>query len=798
MITMMNWLLNWAGADSQPGDRLAALRVLFATEVHAGWWLLGAILLVLASWYTYQLYGDGLTPRRKRILLSLRGVVLLLLLLLLARPVLELGIAGRVRQTVVVLVDDSASMAIADLRVDPVDISRAESLFTAGKNSAGPTTMPSRSALALAALAGQRVKLLEALQREYRVVLYTFGAQNQEISLPDSVTKDLAWQAQIKADLPATAIGEALRDALVRQRGQSLAGVVLITDGGNNAGLPMDQAATLAQADHIPLFIYGTGITNPKDLAVVGLLMRDSVFVRDDVPVVARVQGRGLKGEKSRLLLRQGKEVVASEDVTWTGDDEVLVPLKYIPKQPGEYEITAEFETRSDEVMTTNNAYTQKLKVVDDRIRVLQVEQTPRWEYKHIQNMLMRDRRVEYHSFLAEVDPGLTQGEKTPYLAKYPKELKDLVGQYDVIIWGDVDPKKLPDTALPDLQKFVSIHGGSLLVIPGRMYTPNAYAKTALASLLPVEFQVSRGEDLRPAVFNQPIKLELTPLGRTHNMLNLSDKPEDNLRLWNDLPPVYWAAPVVRAKPGAEVLVVDGNPARVTRFGKQPVLVLQQYGIGSVLWVGTDNTWRWRRNEGEKIHIQFWSQMIERLAVSSILGQAKMTQLSTDQPRYEPGVQMQVYARFFDSQMRPFTQEQVTAQITPLNSKDAPRELILRALPGQEGMYRASLSAPAVGRHKITVAHDPKTFYTFEVETAQRELLQAAMNETGLQHLVDTTGGHFYREEQLDQLPRDVLRTVVPVLTKISVEFWSSPLLFVLLVALVSVEWILRKRWYLK
>jgi hypothetical protein len=77
-------------------------------------------------------------------------------------------------------------------------------------------------------------------------------------------------------------------------------------------------------------------------------------------------------------------------------------------------------------------------------------------------------------------------------------------------------------------------------------------------------------------------------------MMQLSDKTEDNIARWAGLPPIYWTSRVTRSKPAAEVLLVDADPTRATRSGKMPIIATQQYGMGHVMFVGTDNTWRWR------------------------------------------------------------------------------------------------------------------------------------------------------------------------------------------------------------
>src|SRR5258708_13492324 len=118
--------------------------------------------------------------------------------------------------------------------------------------------------------------------------------------------------------------------------------------------------------------------------------------------------------------------------------------------------------------------------------------------------------------------------------------------------------------------------------------------------MLPVEFDAPAVESSSmDSMAEKPVRLELTGAGRASPMLRLSDKDEENTALWKQLPPLYWVAKVSRPKPAAEVLLVDPDPARESRFGKMPVIAVQKYGLGQFRYVATDNTCPWRRNVGD-------------------------------------------------------------------------------------------------------------------------------------------------------------------------------------------------------
>ena len=48
--------------------------------------------------------------------------------------------------------------------------------------------------------------------------------------------------------------------------------------------------------------------------------------------------------------------------------------------------------------------------MVDDKIKVLYVEQYPRWEFKYVQAALVRDRRIAAKFLLLEGDDSIARG----------------------------------------------------------------------------------------------------------------------------------------------------------------------------------------------------------------------------------------------------------------------------------------------------------------------------------------------------------------------------------------------------
>jgi len=817
---MTQLFLKLLGARVEDAVNIARASLAFRGGIGAGWIIFLLLLLGGAIYWMYRQTPVPISPRRKYTLAALRIAFIALVLALFLRPVLALTVEGSIRRLLVVLVDTSASMQIRDPRLEAPEQKRAAIARGSLDPQKGMSQSLDRAAareleqvpridLAKAVLKNERLNLLPRFDRDFDLAAFTFGPNVLEISARReqgntnaTETKkvsvaDFTWVDQLQAQSPATAVGDALRDVVTRKRGQPLAGVLLVTDGANNTGAqPLESAAALRQ-EGVPVYVYGVGITSPRDIIVANLFAPDVTFVKDEATVTVRVRAQGLKNETADVVLKLGDQTVATKTITFGGDSEQVVPLKFTPQTQGDFELEASIAPRSDEAVKDNNARSQRLRVVDAKIKVLMVEQSPRWEFRYLQVMLLRDRRIELDCFLVEGDPGIVRGEDSPYIAQFPARKEELF-KYDLVIFGDVDPRHMSGVNLDNLNELVSRFGGALVVVAGKRFTPNAYRRTVLENLLPVEFEGPSIEGAVEPPAEKPIRLELTSAGRASPMLRLSDSEEENAALWKQLPPIYWVARVSRPKPAAEVLLVDPDPARESRFGKMPAMAVQQYGLGQVMYIGTDNTWRWRKNVGDLYYTTIWGQIAQRVSLQRLLGGSKRTQLTTDRQNYTTGDRVSVYARLYSAGFEPIQDQSVKGLVGLKSAQETKTEVTLRAIPEQPGLFRGEFIAAGPGAYQFLVEQDLDTVLEFSVTEPRFEFGDTAMNESMLRELAATTGGAFFREEDLHKLPDTIRLKTERVQSPLEVELWSSPLYFLLLLGVVTAEWVLRKFSYLK
>ncbi|MGF1450328.1 MAG: hypothetical protein ACFB20_13045 [Opitutales bacterium] len=772
-----------------PGDQTARLSdAEWSLQTPIGTWTLIFLCSVLfgAVVYLYRRTERRITPARRLTLMGLRIAVIAYVLALLQQPLLTLYVEDAIRRLLVIGVDNSSSLKIEDKRttqdalrvalaLDAIDPTRGLSQNVTG--STDRFNSVSRLEVVRAVLSNERMDLLPRLEEKFDLAFFSFGERLQEMTTPTFEDDDRPL-TDFAAESPRTYLGTSVREILNRKRGQPVAGLFLLTDGASNGGLPPDSAAAQAAEEAVPLYLYGVGVTTPRDIVVSQLFVPEVATVDDAVVASIRFRGQDLQYFPATVELRLDGRVIASQQVEFTGQEQSL-ELEFVPRQTGDFNLEARIAPIADETSPENNAQKARIRVIDTQINVLLVERAPRWEFRYLEALLARDRRIDLDIFLLEAHPSLADDANSPYITTLPERREDLF-EYDVIILGDVPPETLGEAQLNAIKDWVSQFGGGLVLLAGRQHNPWAYTRGPIAELLPVELGTDRPGQAG-SFFDQPVALNITPAGEQNPMLQLQSGGAANLDYWNTLPPLFWVANVSQAKPTAEVLAVDPSLVRATRFGPMPVVALQGFGLGAALYVGTDNLWRWRAQDGGEPHVRFWSKVVQRMALTRLLTSSELSQVNFQRNDYVAGESLQVFARLFRPGYLPFREPQVpvTVSYTPLpDAADLePRQwqVFLQPVAGQEGRYQQQIVATQPGTYAVSVDHDPEARVETLVTQPLFELGETSMNEALLRRMAETSGGRFFREEDLHRLPDLLNAEAEKVRTPVDVEVWASP-----------------------
>ncbi len=612
----------------------------------AAWNITLAIAAIFIVIYVYR--QDGRSRLARLALGTLRVALIALVILILNNPVLT-RIKILVEPSVVaVLLDDSLSMKVQDAAEGPASQSRL---------SAAIDLLKGNDKELMRKLAKTHTLRCFAFDRGARP-LGTFPGRNDQAAKaadPSAENSLMAALEELKPQGASTQVATSLLGVLDSLQGQRLAGVVILTDGRDTPSPPPPGVTKTLKTYGIRIYPIAIGSEKaPTNIEIQSIAVEDSAFKDDLVLVKAIVRATGygpnhdvhlsLRNRKTGALLRGADGRPVEKTVTLPDAGPQEEELLFKPDQVGPLEISVEAAKQPGEIDYDDNVRSAQLSVLDARIAVLYVEGYPRWEYRYIKNEMIRDKTVDISCLLTSADQGFAQEGDPAHegfpgpLTRFPESIEELM-PYDVILFGDVEPRQFTDHQLQLVSDFVSRHGGGFGMIAGPQTTPAAFRNTPIEAILPVNITRVLPDD-PTAVFDQGFRPVLTKEGSDSSIFRfLPDRDENAKFLKTDLQPLFWYLRGVTPKPGVGIVYAE-HPTDTGPDGrKAPLLVLSHFGAGRSLFSGVDDSWRWRFYTGESVFDTYWVQQLRWLARGKKLGQRRLT-FTADRDTYELGQQV--------------------------------------------------------------------------------------------------------------------------------------------------------------
>ena len=757
--------------------------------------------MVAAVVYAVVLYRRERTlSRAKRTLLGvLRAVALMVVLVLLFEPVLAVSTTVELPRTVLVLLDVSESMNIQDKRRRPADLPAAA--LALGKipysdpNAAVPddartvVSSVSRTDLARALLLRPSDNVFHKVAQDYRVRYFAFGDRLAPAEGKGATGADVL--AKIDANDPVTRLGTVIEEALARFSGQSISGIVLLTDGASNAGLTPLEVARRMKERTIPLYAVGLGLSRPTDVRLDAVIVPETVFVNDKVPVRIQYSSSGFANRRANVALKfEGREV-ATEAVK-LNDRTQFLELLFKPVRKADaakLEVSIEVAgAAADEASQDNSRAVRTLRVVDDKIKVLYVEGKPRWEYRYLRRVLLRDHRLDVKFYMTEGDKELAQYSDR-YLATFPMAAERAFA-FDLVILGDVPAKRFSSLQMERMEELVRQRGGSFLLLAGAHHAPYEYVGTPVEAMLPVAIRPDGVQTVDDVVHPT-----ITADGMQSAVASLEYPADRNQALWYQVRPLLHVPRLDGMKKGAMSLLTLSGTMR----GRQeyPLICWHRHRRGKVMFIGTDQLWRLRFKRGDKYHARFWGQTIQFLTLSRLLGGNKRIRIETDRTDYRTHQRVQISANVLDEAYSPVLAKSFDVVVESSGAKVERTRVSLASVPGMPGLFRGSFSPETAGRFELRPAEqgpDASNTVRFNVEAASLERQQPAMQEELLRQMAEVSGGRYFTAAEVPELPKTLGGERRRTSVRFTKELFDLPAVFVVLLVLLGLEWFGRRR----
>jgi uncharacterized membrane protein len=814
-------------------------------------WLVVLVIVpgvFLAARFFYQREA-GRVGRRLRITMGvLRALAILLVLGAIFGPYMETIEGEPAKRHLVVCLDTSASMGLRD------NYQASQALAASLVEAAGypaNTQLGLKRRLDLARdIIGRDRAYLERLAERFRLHVYAFDSDTAGVHVPvegetpaEAVDRLMPALRQLEPDGSVTRIGGAI-NKLARAfeaHNEPVAGILLFSDGRQTGGAPspLEAASDAARrgADGIPIFPVTIG--DPAAAINIGVSRVDApevVLAGDEVYFTVSVHARGVEGEPARIdaaVVDDEGEVIeplhiVADPFELPGEDEPAkkVLFRHRFDEEGTFDLRIGVRPVPGEAIESDNYKTHTLRVVRLKMRVLLVSNTPNYTYRFLKEMLFRAPDImEANVLLLSAEPEWPQEASDGFdpINAFPQTKAELA-PYDVVILLDVDTRDPRFTirgeegreeVLQNLEKWVKSGGGLVLQAGRDGFLPSDDPGPSLRALMPVvPFRGMTPTKLAERADMGLAKgYELTRAGIEHPIMHVLEDRDETETFWSSTEyanQYCWYAPVERAKSSATVLAYRQEGEGGRKKDRDPILAIQEYGLGKVLWLGTDELWRMRQRVENLYYWPFWSGIIRHLATYRLLGGNKRIKVWVDRAdgRYRIGESVGIEAKFLDENFEPIQPDEDSGT-------DLTRTLKLRAPNGEEseitldairtdppeGIFKARYVAARHGTYRLIAEPEGEgepAEATFIVEETTVETRDPLMDLKTLQAVARASNGQVLSPPQFHRLldadppilpVRDVFRTGEAKRT----DLWDRAWVLWLFVAILGLEWILRR-----
>ncbi len=581
------------------------------------------------------------------------------------------------------------------------------------------------------------------LKENYEVACYTYGGRVVENETPDYSEHH-------------TDINAAIAELQQLYYGRNIGAIVVCGDGIYNSGL---NPATNISSSPFPIYTIAMGDTTPQcDAAITAVRHNRMAYIKTKAPVEVTLQGTELKGSKQTLTItHKGRKIASSEVVFSSNSFTTTLPINIdVGETPGLQTFTATLSPAAKETTTRNNVSSFSIEVIDGHINVGLLAAAAHPDVAALRRSI--ERNENYKATVAignEIDK---------------VDLKEL----DIIVLHN----------LPSATREVDVSNKPALFIVG--------SQTSLARLntlrrgVEINAKIDKNDDVT-AIHNK-------------DFANFA-LSEQAIKTIEQLPPL--ASPYGEYRCYGNTFALFNAQISTVKTDQPLVAFAQQHGLRSSFIFG-EGLWRWSLYDYEANGT--WDSFDELVAKT-----LTYTEQQNDKQRlhvetkniYHEDEPIVITAQLYDDNYEPTNQPEAT--ITIDGTKHTMGKTGDKATAGYRLTIPTLSSTDNDNTHHThtytaTATYGGQTFSrsgSFVVETSNLEELTLCANHSLLNTIATSSGGVMLQARNIEQLPqtisqREDLKPIIHTHTTYS-DLIALPWVFILILLLLTGEWVLRK-----
>ncbi|MEO7715617.1 MAG: hypothetical protein ABIY70_05415, partial [Capsulimonas sp.] len=518
---------------------------------------------------------------------------------------------------------------------------------------------------------------------------------------------------------------------------------------------------------------------------------RPQIFAapQQETPLSAEVRSVGYSRQTAQLDLIEAGKTLQTKTITLDDHHPSTVLFTVHQDKEGVYPYTMALHGMPGEVTLSNNKSTAYLQVLKSKARVLVLEARPSWDAKFLIQALHTDPSIEVDSIFkltsdktfAVAGSADTASAQKPREITVPRTAADFA-KYDVVVIGKGYEDFFDPPSTEALKTFVSDHSGNVIFLRG-----NPGKQTGnLSALEPLQWSSEEIQDVR---------MKVTDEGRRNPAFNFSATPNPDLVI-QKLPTLISATKVEGEKSLSVVLArASGSPSG-NASQEMAMIAYQNYGQGKAVSVVGEGLWRWAllppdMKDYGGCYNDFWTQLVRWLVNQSDFLPGQDLSLKTDRASYSPNQPVSLMA---------FVRGKAKASVPPVTIvlPNGKTEHVTLARGGStQANFVGSFKAHAPGEYTAWLGrpNGGSLMVPFSVFPSSEEDLVTAADPEMMHQIAEAGGGEMLAANDLDQLPLKLKDSLQVISRKTdSQSAWDRGPILAILLAIFTIEWILRRR----
>ncbi len=592
------------------------------------------------------------------------------------------------------------------------------------------------------------------LPEHYKIIDDLDDTELEVLQFADGIDDDQGYNGKL------TNLSKALKQVNIDYAGRNVAAVVVASDGLVNQGAsPQHYPLNF----NVPVFTLGLGSSEPvKDLSLNEVRANRLAYLGNEFPLMMRFTSEEIASEEEvSLEIKEGGKIVFSKEYQVTSAFQEWSELIYLEaKVKGIHRYDVLLKPVDGEWSVENNSRSLFVDVIDGRQKVLILSRT-------------------YHPDVAAIKEALLSSDDYEVMSTTYGKLADnievLKSKYNLVILHELP---FVDRSSLDLISNMRAEGMPFWIITG--------LKTDL------RFLNSLGLGLRISN-NQSKSNEAHP---NHNQAFDLFELDFDPGWFVDCPPLLSPFGIYEPSGGIQILLHQSLGNLETN---QPLFYFNDVAESKTAILLGEGIWRWRLYDYQKNGNHDAFNSLTQKTVKFLATKDEKKNLVVDIPRSlteqtDLVIEAEVYNQSFD----PVTDPDVTVVIK--DEDGAEKQYDLSRLDKRYRLKVGTL-APGIYNYEASTQVGGKKIVEsgqFSVSAVSLERQSSRADHAMLRSWSQQTGGKFFSKEERAELVRelgrsDQIKPVAHAETKL-VKLVDFKWIFFLLLALISVEWFVRKR----